>query len=155
MTYTYTDPDTSYRDAIRLLLGDTDSTDPLLTDEEIKAVAKREAGIPIVTVTPDVWGAALAAAAACAAVLASKFGGQTAFSLGAYGEQSQARSERFTALAKDLRARASRYAAPRATGLSIAANEVRDADTDALQPNFRLGQHDYPGTEDDPWLDDA
>lgn len=37
MTWTYTgDPSVSTRDQIRFLIGDTDSTDPLLQDEEIE-----------------------------------------------------------------------------------------------------------------------
>lgn len=37
MTWTYTgDPSVSDRDKIRFLTGDTDSTDPLLSDEEIE-----------------------------------------------------------------------------------------------------------------------
>lgn len=160
MTWTYTNPDTSYRDAIRLLIGDTDSTDPLLTDEELAAVAKREGGVASLTAAPDAWGTALAAAAACAMTLATKFAGQTGFSIGGYSEQSQARSERFSTLADELRAKAGRYAAPRATGLSVAGEDTRDADTDALQPAFRRGQHDFPGTSTerrflDPTLDDV
>ena len=43
MSWTYTDPNTSDRDKIRFLIGDTDSTDPLLSDEEI-AFTLAEAG---------------------------------------------------------------------------------------------------------------
>ena len=43
MSWTYTDPNTSDRDKIRFLIGDTDSTDPLLSDEEI-AFTLTEAG---------------------------------------------------------------------------------------------------------------
>lgn len=43
MTWTYVDPNTSDRDKIRFLIGDTDSSDPLLSDEEI-AFTLSEAG---------------------------------------------------------------------------------------------------------------
>jgi hypothetical protein len=35
MTWTYSNPSASTRDAVRFLIGDTDSTDPLLSNEEI------------------------------------------------------------------------------------------------------------------------
>lgn len=43
MTWTYVDPNNNARDKVRFLIGDTDSTEPLLSDEEI-AFTISEAG---------------------------------------------------------------------------------------------------------------
>lgn len=43
MTWTYVDPNNNDRDKVRFLIGDTDSTEPLLSDEEI-AFTIAEAG---------------------------------------------------------------------------------------------------------------
>ncbi len=42
MTFTYADPSVSNMQAVRFFIGDTDSRDPLLTDEEIEFLLGRD-----------------------------------------------------------------------------------------------------------------
>ena len=69
MTWTYSgDPSANARDAIRFLIGDTDTTDQLLSDEEIAWVNTEASGTP--TATTDLYDAAYRCCLTIAAKLA-------------------------------------------------------------------------------------
>ena len=129
MTWTYTNsPATIERDEVRLLVGDTDSNDPQLTDEEVAYFISEEG---------SVGGAALAAVRALIAKFARLVNKSVGdLSLG-YGQ----RLANYEVLETRLLRRANlRLTGPVATGLSVAAKEAVDADTDRVQPAFKRDQ---------------
>jgi hypothetical protein len=125
------------RDAVRSLIGDTDSADPQpLTDAEVAW---------LLTENGD---SAYRAAAAAARKLAGYYSRQADIRNGALSVSSSQRAKAFRLLALELDAQS--FAAGGASvfvgGISISANTALDEDEDAVQPSFRIGQDDYPGT---------
>lgn len=127
MPWTYLGP-TSDRDRVRLLIGDTEATDPQLQDEEI-AWLLAEAG--------NVYGAAVAACEA----LAAKYARQVNRSVAGAGGLSVSagdRAQHYRDLAETLqiRARKARRPVPFAGGISDAQKDAVEADTDRVAPAF-------------------
>lgn len=137
MTWTYTAPTTD-RDKIRFLCGDTDTTDQLVTDEEIAYV---------LTTRTNLY---LAAADVCEAV-AAKYSRKADTSNGALSVSASQRSGQYATRAQELRARANSLGAPAffAGGQTVSGKDDLSADSDAVQPAFRVGQDDLPGTAAD------
>lgn len=132
MTWTYDgNPAAVPRDAVRFLCGDTDTTDQLVTDEEIAW---------LLTENPNVYSAA---AEACRAI-AAKFSRYADKTVGEISESWSQKSEAYDARADDLDAKAAVLARPSFGGLSISEKESLDQDTDAVQPSFRIGDWDHP-----------
>lgn len=123
MTWTYTDPSTSNRDAVRFAIGDTDSTDPLVTDEEIAYLLT------------SLGSVASAAVAACEH-LAMKFAREVDRQVGNLRLSSSQRSKQFAELAVMLRRRFAVTGIPYAGGLSIAGKLTNAADSDRVKPRF-------------------
>jgi hypothetical protein len=93
MSWTYSfDPTASTKDAIRFLVGDTVSTDPLVSDEEIAFSIAQE-------------GSTYYAAAAVCKAIAGKFARSVQKSDGTLSIMSQQRYEQYLKLADTLRAR--------------------------------------------------
>jgi len=89
MTWTYDDPSANDRDKVRLLIGDTDQTDQLLSDEEI-------------TYLLDEWGTVYLAAARAAKVIAAKFSRQADKSVGDLRISLSQKAQMYMSLANDL-----------------------------------------------------
>ncbi len=145
MSWNYTGrPSSCDRDEVRFLLGDTDASDPLVTDEEIAWAIESQGTLRL-------------AAAVCLRALASKF---SRYVTRRVGDVSQNCSE----MAKAFRDRADELdpsgltarplALPSFGGLSISEKETLAEDTDAVQPRFRRGMNDIPGGPPDDGLDD-
>lgn len=138
MTWTYGgDPSANDRDNIRFLVGDTDTNDQQVTDEEIAAVLTEQA-------------TALYAAARVSEAIAAKYARKVDTSnTGGLRVGLSKLYDHYMALAKELRSRAGREAALGATisvgGSSVDANEDLDTDTDLTQPSFKVGMDDYSG----------
>jgi hypothetical protein len=98
-TYTSTDPSGTTRDQVRTYIGDTDSTDPLLTDEQI-AFALSEAG----TVK--------ASSALAADWIAASFARKADKSMGDLSITYSQMAAQYTALANRLRSEMSRTVLP-------------------------------------------
>ncbi len=97
MTWTYGgSPSTSTRDELRLLVGDTDTNDQLLTDAEVSYFLAKNSSVR------------LASAMACRAIVA-KLSRQVDFSLGELSKSLSQKVKHFTQLAKELEAEAGRY----------------------------------------------
>lgn len=136
MTWTYSNaPNTTARDAVRVLSGQNSSADDLLvTDEEIVFfLAQRNS---------NNYGAAQMACE----TLASKYAGKAQqkgigqLSIG-YGE----RSRLFATRAKELSMSLLRTGvSPYVGGISESDRDVDRADTDAVQPAFEIGGDDNP-----------
>lgn len=132
MAFTYTsDPENSNRDAVRLLTGDTDSTDPLLQDSEVDYFLSLYSN----AVYP-------AAAAACDAI-SSKYARQADTTNGRLSVKASQRSEAYAKKAKELRRDTLLGADVFAGGLTIAGKNALDDDVDAVQPSFKVGMDDY------------
>ena len=112
MTWTYNgDPASSALSAIRFLIGDTDTADQLVTDEEI-AWLNTESGD-----TPTSLTALYKASAAAARAIAAKFSPLAA----------QAAADAGVPI-------------PFAGGISVADKTNREADTDRVEPFFKTNQ---------------
>jgi len=131
-TWNYSgDPGASSKDAVRFLIGDTDSRDQLISDQEIDYL------VSAVGTTNE------AAAQACEAIsVGGRLVDKEVDDLVIKGRQ---RAEQYRDLAKALRNRrvGSRLGVY-AGGISIADGRARDIDQDRPSPAFDRGQFDNP-----------
>ena len=134
MTWTYTNvPNTVQRDAVRFLCGDTDTTDQLVTDEEI-------------TYLLAVEGSTVAAAAGACEAIATKFARQADKALGPLRVSLSQKSEAYAARAKNLRTRGTLgMALAYAGGISESDKDSVEEESDRVEPAFRVRLHDEPG----------
>lgn len=134
-------PTTSERDKVRFLVGDTCSTDPLVSDNEIE-YALNENSNPVL------------AAAIVARHLAAKFSRLVSSSVGSVSSSCDQKAKAFLALAKeldpcDVTKSAATRALPSFGGRTYSEKLTYDTDSDAVQPSFSRGQDDMPGGPDD------
>ena len=133
MTWTYGgDPGANDRDEVRFLCGDTDTTDQLVTDEEI-AYAIDDAGNN------------KAAAALICDSIAAEFARDVDVKNGPGKEWASQRYDQYTKKAKELRAKASTFAKPKFGGQSISDKKTLADDYDVPQPFFERGVSDIDG----------
>lgn len=135
MTWTYGgDPAANDRDAVRFLVGDTDTNDELITDEEIAW---------LLTENGNVYSAAAAAAQTIAAIFA-RFVNKN---VGDLSLDASDKHKHYLDLADTLRRKAAIQAAtPFAGGISIASKDSFEDDMDRVQPKFTKDLQQYPGT---------
>ena len=140
-TYSYVDLTTSLN-KVRLTIGDTDSGDPLLTNEEIQFRIDNEATI---------WSAA----ASCADDIAAKFSRQVDKSVGDLRLSASQKVTQYRDLAMSIRSRKGLlHALPFAGGISVTGKETHEEDEDLVQPDIRRGIHDNPDITDSDDNDD-
>ena len=136
MSWSYSTALATAKDQVRLLLGDTDTTDQQLQDEEIAF---------FVTQRGDVYMSAVL----CAESLAAKYSRLTDVTSG--DQQKEQRSQKaaaYLALAQRLRAEArSRGVTPYAGGLSIGDKQGREGNVDRVTPFFGRQTHTRLQTE--------
>lgn len=133
MTWTYTPDFTTQRDRIRLLLGDTDSADPILTDEEIAVYS-----------TGGYWAQSSdhLAAAALADNIAAEFARRAdSLSAGGTSVNWSGLVDRYRSLAAKLRGRGG--AAIYAGGISQSDKDSQAANTDRVEPAFTRISYPY------------
>ena len=141
MTWTYSgDPADSARDAVRFLLGDTDTTNQRVTDEEIAYALTQTAN--------DTYGAA----AYCARALVGKYANMVDTDFESVGVKYSQLRENYSALAIRLDAQAKRYGSkglgvPAAGGISVSAMDAADELSDRVQPKFKRDQFAWPGRD--------
>lgn len=126
MTWTYTAGSTA-KDRVRLLVGDTVSTDPLLQDEEIALYVP---GGSLAEPTE------MLAAARLAEIIAGKVARRVDMSSGSSSASLSQQVTHFRQLARDLRRQASRSAVPHVGGVGISAKDTVEADADRVAPAF-------------------
>ena len=140
MAWTYSgDPADSPRDAVRFYLGDTDTNDQMLQDEEIAFVLTQSAD-------------PLAAAARGARALASKFSSLVDEKFETIDNKFSQRAKAFHALAGRLERDVKRYGGlgtPLAGGISVAAVDAARMDLGRVQSAFREGQFSIPPERND------
>lgn len=143
MTWTYSgNPGATNRDAVRFLIGDTDNTAQLVTDEEIAYMLAQE-------------GTSTSAAARICRSLAAKYARYMDQSVGDLSISYSQRYQQFSELAVKLESDAgSRVGIPYAGGISKTDKGSREMDTDRLLPSSRVGVHDYPGLSNQPETED-
>lgn len=143
MTWTYTaSPSTSNRDAVRILVGDIDTNNQLVSDEIIDWMLSTNS-------TNEM------AAADVAEHLAAKFSVQVNTSNMSLSISAGQRAAAYYALAKNLRYQRNDKALQNATilagGISKDERNDLDEDTTVIQPGFKIGMHDWrpPANADD------
>lgn len=136
MTWSYSgNPADSDRDAVRFHIGDTDTTDQQLTNEEIAYILSN--------VAADVFGAA----AECAMAIAAKYARRIDRSAAGISSPLTQKFEHYKQLAMELAKRANREVTMSVGGIVLADKDTLDLDTAAVQPSFRMGQDDLLSTD--------
>lgn len=135
MTWSYSNPSASAKDAIRFLIGDTDTTDQQLQDEEITY---------LIGLYPSPYSAA---ANACDA-LANKYSRQVQKSVGRMSIAAGERCKAYRTAAAELRRKRSTEGLSMFIGgRTISGKETFADDSNAVQPSFAIGQDDFPETQ--------
>lgn len=133
MTWTYNAADlaSSPKDQVRLLMGDTLSTDPQLQDEEIAYV---------ITTRGSLYGAA----AECCRSLQAKFSRSVDQAAGASKTSYSQLAKAYGVKAAEFEARAAASGAglPYAGGISVTDKIQQEQNTDRVQPQFQVGMDD-------------
>lgn len=144
MTWTYAPDFTTSRDKIRLEIGDTDTTDQLLSDEEIAYFAGKysvstESGL-------------LLAAARCCEAIAAELARRVDISRSLGGEKIDKKAhqayEHYQTLTTTLREKAVAVAgvSPFAGGISRDSKDTYEEDSDRVEPAFTRELHEGPNT---------
>lgn len=142
MTWSYSASSTTTRNRIRRLIGDADTNDQKLTDEEIDDFA-------------TLFGGLFFAAASCADAVAGKYASKEDRSVGDLRLSSSQKAKAFSALATRLRVQGvGTDATPYAGGLSIDDKDAVEEDSDRVQPAFTREQFRVLGSTYDPSQED-
>ena len=164
MSWSYTgDPASSNLDAGRFNLGDTDSTWQQLTDEEVLfVISKQSSFVDQATALPD--KEIFAAAATGADALCGFYARYINTKNKSLGIDAAERFEHYKKLAKllwskaginlDEQGRRAVVAGAFAGGLTLSGKRTLEENTDDVQPAFKRGADDHPGTAQDPVLSD-
>jgi hypothetical protein len=133
MTWTYGgDPDANDRDEVRFLVGDTDTTDQQITDEEIAYCVSKGGG--------NYMAAALASEA-----IAASYARDVDVKNGPAQEWASQRYKHYKDKATELRKRGGAFVKPIFGGQSLADKDSLNSDSDVPQPYFRRGMSDMAG----------
>ena len=128
------DPSSSYKDAVRLLIGDTDESDQLLTDEEINYLI-------------SVGGSAEYGAVLAAESISAKLSRLADVKVGELSKSASQQAQAYRRLAEDLRKRFFAFGGvkPIFGGISKSKDRSLDLDTDLVGSPFKDNQFDIPG----------
>lgn len=126
---------TDFTMQIRLYIGDVSSSDQLLQDEEIEYVETLTTGLNL-------------ASAECCEMIAARWGRLADVDNEGLSVKASQRHDHYMAMAKDFRKQAKGYATIFVGGRSKATKESRASDSDYVEPWFRRGMDDFPGTVD-------
>lgn len=136
MTWTYTPATlaTTPKDIVRLLIGDTLSSDPQMQDEEI---------LYYLTQRASPYGAA----AECCRTLQARFSRSVDFASGDTSAKYSQMAKAYAIKAAEFEAKAAMAGAgaPYAGGISVTDKQNQQCDQDRVQPQFQVGM-------DDDWL---
>lgn len=137
MTWSYTAPTSGNKDAVRFLIGDTDTTDQQLSDEEITYVLSQYSSLYM-------------AAANCCDALANKFSRQVQKTVGKISLAANQRATAYREAAALLRSkRNAEGLAMFIGGRSLSDKQSFGDNADAVQPSFAIGMDDFPETRSD------
>lgn len=135
MTWSYSPALATAKDRVRFKVGDTDTTDQLISDEEVAGVLSVQANEAL-------------AAAQLAEAIAGRFSRKAAFSNGSLSMQADQQAKAYMELAARLRSQASQDAIHQVGilvgGRTIAGRVALATDPSVVQPAFALDQDDSP-----------
>jgi hypothetical protein len=138
MSWTYGgDPAANARDAIRFLIGDTDTTDQLLSDEEIAWVNTEASGTS--TGTTALYDAAYR----CCLTIASKLAREADKQIGDLSVSMSQRAKAYREQAASLKALSGREGGvpiPYAGGITISDKDIDEENSDIFRSWFSSGQ---------------
>jgi hypothetical protein len=138
MTWTYGgDPSANAKDAIRFLIGDTDTTDQLLSNEEILWVNTEASG------TTTGTNALYDAAYRCCLTIASKLARLADKQIGDLNVKLSQKAQGYLTQAAQFNKMAqvqNFVPIPYAGGISISDKEIDEDNTDSVRPYFSSGQ---------------
>lgn len=120
---------------IRLYIGDMDSDNPLLQDEEIASVQADVAGFR-------------ATVAACCRLICAQLARKVDYKLSLLSEKASELYKRYKALAERYEAMSS-VSYPWSGAIFVADKEAVEDDTSLVKPKFRKGLHEHPGAVDE------
>lgn len=143
MTWSYSgNPSASDNDEIRFLTGDVDTTDQLVSDEEIAYAIAQEANN------------VKAAVRVCYAI-AMKFARKADKAVGDLKINYSQQYKQYLDMADTLDSKiaAVEGAIAYAGGISVSDKDTVDADTDRVNPSFSRGMHDNPNGFDPDYSD--
>lgn len=137
MSWSYSgNPAFSTRDKVRFLIGDTDTTDQQLSNEEIDAALVDASSNPYV------------AAIICTEALISHYARLCNKSVGDLSISYGNIANNYRKLLGDLRRRSTlQLCTPYAGGISISDKQTDEEDSDRVQPSFYKEMHDTNGTQ--------
>lgn len=134
MTWSYSPALSTEKDQVRYLIGDTDMTDQLLSDEELAFSLTRASTLD-------------GAAADAAQAIAAKFARMVDRTVGPLSIRYSEKQQHYELLAERLYGqRGSLLSVPTAGGISVAERDLALADEDRPRDLFDVGMHDFPGT---------
>lgn len=113
---------------LRLEIGDTDSDEFYLDDEEIMIIQSEKTSF-------------YRRAAACCELICAKLAKEVKFKIGHFSEDAHNIYEHY----KELAAKFTSYGSvnyPWISSISVSEKEMYEDDTSLVQPNFKLGLHD-------------
>jgi hypothetical protein len=138
MSWTYGgDPSANARDAIRFLIGDTDTSDQLLSDEEIAWVNSEASGTS--TGTTALYDAAYR----CCLTVASKLAREADKQIGDLSVSMSQRAKAYREQAASLKALSGREGGvpiPYAGGITISDKDIDEENSDIFRSWFSSGQ---------------
>ena len=138
MTWTYSgNPSASALDAIRFLIGDTDTNDPLISNEEIAWVNSEASGSSSGTT------ALYDAAYRSCLFVASKLARLADKSIGDLQVSMSQKAQGYLRQSQELKALAQRHGGvptPYAGGISISDKDIDEDNSDSVRPYFSTGQ---------------
>lgn len=134
-SYNPSDLSTSEKDQVRFLIGDVDSSNPILQDEEIDFAIDSQSNVYY-------------AAAECAIAIAARYAPDVNVTIDGMSVQNQDKMKKYQAIANNLRMRATsnpKFApAPIITGISISDMQSVDQNSDRPASAFEIGEFDNP-----------
>ncbi len=143
MAWTYGgDPSANARDAIRFLVGDTDTNDQLLNDAEVAWVNNQVTGSD--TAITGLYDAAYR----CCLLIASKFSRMADKAVGDLRVDMSQKAKAYRDQAAELKELASREGlvpTPYSGGMTISNKDIDAENSDMVQPSFYQGQFNNPG----------
>jgi hypothetical protein len=139
MTWSYDTSLSTDKDKVRLLIGDTDTTNQYISDEEIVAMLAFN--------NDDVYETA----AQIADSLAGRYSTTSKLEIDDFMIDFGAVAEQFATLAKRIRVSATNASANTigawVAGVSVTAMDAVRDDTDRVNSRFEMGQHDDPAND--------
>lgn len=145
MTWSYSgNPADSSLDEVRFLAQLTDTNEQNMSNEEITYILTKESGEE-------------AAAARCCEILAVRYSREADIVAGANGELSikfSQLSDKFSKIAKELRASSGKLASPWAGSISVTEKEDQEDRDDRVVPSFARDQFDQSVGEEYPTVKD-